>query len=124
MPRYVFFCEECETTKEYIRSIKQGPPKKVLCKLCHKQMNRDFDCQFILKGWWPGKEAKGMTPEREKRIDDMLKQDDKIVGGKKEASEVLSNRRKGTRHWKEWKKQNKTKVNRYKENMKKGIKAE
>lgn len=121
--RYVFYCEDCGEVKEYNRSIKKGPPKFAMCPNCKIKMIRDWDCQFVLRGSWPGKDIKGMTEEREKRITNMLKQDDEIVSGKKEAEEVLSHRRKGTEHWKEWSRHNKGKVERYKKNLKKGIRA-
>ena len=125
MSRYVFICEQCCLQVEFYRSIKEGPPKEGSkernCPECKEQMWQDMSCNFVLKGGgWPGKEI-SRDNEGTTTADKAEKMFHEHDVAKKEADEVLSERRKGTESFKEYEKHNKAKVQRYWNNRKKGI---
>jgi len=115
MPIYNFICndDECGNQQEYWESIKNGPPKNVICSKCGSTMYQELQCNFELKGdGWPGKDIKSdtqMGQAAEKAEEFLSKEDDK----QKENKEVLSKRRLGRRKFAEWSQHNKPKVDRY-----------
>jgi predicted nucleic acid-binding Zn ribbon protein len=122
--RYQYHCDNCGFDYEVQESIKVGPPKHVLCSECSNKMHHELGCNFVLKGDFPGKR---ITRERERTLSNesaekyLNREDTK----QKEANEVLKERRKGSKHFKEWSKHNKDKVKRYCKNLnKENIKGE
>jgi predicted nucleic acid-binding Zn ribbon protein len=107
--KYEYECEECGVTDCVDYPMGQAP-EAIIC-LCGGQMSRVFSCNFILKGSdWPGKEVG--------------KQRDKEHKDQKFQNEMLTERRQGTEHWKEFQKKNPDKAKRYTENLKRGVKGE
>ncbi len=121
--RYVFICDNCELAIEFIRSLKDGPPKEGSddrkCPECSEEMYHDFNCNFILKGDFPGKmitrDNEGTTTAEKA---EKLFHEDAVK--KKEGDEVMAERRKGTASFKEYEKHNKIKVKNYWKNRREG----
>ena len=108
--RYVFICDECQTSKEVFRSIKKGPPKKGSkarkCESCNGEMYQDLTGQgIIFKGWFPGEEIKrandnGFAREQnDERMHDMKRKQQAV-------DETMEARRKGRKESAEFKKHN------------------
>lgn len=118
---YYFLCD-CGNQLETMASIKVGPPKLVMCTKCGQPMYQDFGTgqNFILKGEWPGKTIKN-TNIRERDKDEFFL--DETTKAQKEANEILKERRKGKQSFAEFTKHNHKKVERYRENIKQGIKG-
>ncbi len=122
MATYEFKCDECNRTEEVVASIKDGPPKGFVCSNCGQAMYQIFCASFILKGSWPGKDIKAGY-QSDSRTSELSKDLDEYDDAKKEAKKVLAERRKGKKNFKEWQRHNKPAVDRYKKNLKKGIKG-
>lgn len=95
MALYEFKCSECENVEQFRKSIKEGPPKKVICK-CGNEMCQNFCTNFVLKGnGWPGKELKKANYESGKSIEKINHDYDEMNRDKRIVNEVTAIRRKG-----------------------------
>lgn len=101
--RYEFICDECGAEQEFYKSIKEGPPKKVLCTECTAAsggakvfMRHVLGGNFILKGeGWAGKDlkkAERKNAEANEQTEAMLKRD---ADNQRIVEEVTEVRRKG-----------------------------
>ena len=122
---YHFLCDNCELVKEESASIQDGPPKEVICPECFAPMYQEFGGNFVLKGdGWAGKDLKKTDYcIRQAAEEDEQKQSD-VKTKKYHASKVLSERRKGRKHWRKWRDENKAKFKDYKKALKEGIRGE
>lgn len=123
MPRYEFKCD-CGKVKDIIRPIAEGPPDIMICE-CGKEMGRVFSCEFILRGGgWAGKELRaekaGYTHED---AETMERKRDENRAAQETQDEVLAERRKGKEHYKRYKKNNQSKIEKYRKNLQKGIRG-
>lgn len=119
---YSFVCDNCSFEQEVSKSIKEGPPVGELsCPNCDIELRHVLGGNFILIGDWPGKKISAASAKAREETDKKL---DEADVGKKEANEILKERRKGRKKWREYQKHNKPKVERYKSNMRKGIKSD
>ena len=117
---YYFICDSCGFKHDVQRSIKEGPPiDELSCPNCSNMgLRHVLGGNFILKGNWPGKSIR----ERNAR-ESTEKMIDESDVGQKEANEILTERRKGRKSWKEYQKHNNEKVKRVKKNREKGIRS-
>ena len=122
MPRYEFECDKCGFTDEYFYKVSQLPDS-LECIECGAPMFRVYTCNFLLNGPdWPGKSLK-LSHEHIVGLgmnDEFI---DKADIAKKESEEILKQRRKGTKSWQEYQRHNAKKVERYKKNLRKGVKG-
>jgi len=111
---YDFFCEKCGNEKQIVAPIQEGPPSVVKCE-CGEKMSREFSTNFILRGSWPGKDIKRANTMEgsDEEINNFEKKRDKVKKNKDLKEEVLKERRKGTKHMKEWRRKNQTKWEKY-----------
>ncbi len=121
MPLYEFSCD-CGEKQEVFASIKEGPPKGIICG-CGLLMYQEFSAEFILKGNWPGKSLKGEY-HRDQKTSELVDSLDEYDSAKKESNKVLKERRKGRKNYAEFQRHNRPVVERYRKNLKKGIKGE
>lgn len=123
MAHYDFRCDECKELISYIGSIADGPPS-IACPKCKKLMYQDFSPPEVLfkGGGWPGKDIKMSQDSIQAReqTEKMLHEHDVA---QKEADEVLSVRRKGRKAYNEFATKFPERIQRYNENMKKGVKG-
>lgn len=116
MPIYSFRCDDCKATKEFIRPIKEGPPKGARCASCGKNMYLEMNCSFVLRGpGWPGKEIKSGSNyyQEEKEREKWDKENHEITVIKKEHAEILKHRRMGSKASRKHKEENKKMWERY-----------
>lgn len=111
---YEFFCDKCGKQKKIEAKIHIGPPEIVKCE-CGEKMSREFTTNFVLRGSWPGKDIKRINDREgnDEEIEKFEKKIDKKREQKEFKEEVLKERRKGTRHIKEWRRKNQSKWERY-----------
>jgi len=123
--RYEFRCHKCGFIQEINRPIKEGPPEFLVCPICDDKMYNVLGGNFILKGdGWPGKSIKlERTGEDPKAIEKTEKMRDELRAAQELSNEVLAERRKGTRHWREYKKKHPDKVEKYYQNLARGIRG-
>lgn len=121
MPRYEFCCSECNSTEEFFRPIKEGPPKKVECPGCSGSMYHVMGCNFQLKGdGWPSKELNKGDRELAKareETDNQLAEDSR---NQRIVEDVAKTRREGRKATNQLVRNNPQKWNDYNDAMKKG----
>ena len=129
MPTYYFECEKCGASEEFVRSIKEGPPKGVHCVLCEQvdnelvEMIHQLGCNFVLKGdGWPSKEFKGDHAFGivKDQTDDQMREDSR---NQRIVDEVTSVRRQGRAASDDMKKNNPQKYADYQSAVNKGYRA-
>lgn len=122
MPYYEFVCDQCDERTELFAKMSEDVPDNPVCPECGKKMGRDYgEVGVVFKGQgWPGKEI-SESHRKGKLHEDGDRFVDAVDSAKKESADVLAQRRKGKRHFKEWVKHNKPKFTRYTENLKKGV---
>jgi len=109
---------------EFVRPIKEGPPKDVQCPECGEKMYQNYGCNFVLKGaGWAGKEAKhgGKYYEDWKERERDEKRADEIRIAEGEAEEVMRHRNMGKKASKHHRERNPHLWKRYRENLRKGV---
>lgn len=129
--RYEFHCDECGDDREFFRSIKDGPPKKVICPRCTAKaggektfMRHIMGGNFILKGdGWAGKDLK--KAERQNAIateetEAMLKRD---ADSQRVVEEVTEVRRQGSKATEALKRDNPQKFKDYESAVSEGYRA-
>jgi len=122
--RYEFVCE-CNEMKEFYAPITEGPPEEVLCDVCEGKMWQNYGTNVVFRGdGWIDKDLR-----RERNGDDghAIEHHEESMrdhkNKKKNQNEVLAERRKGTKHMKEWSKKNPAKWRNYKNNVDDGIRG-
>ena len=122
--RNEFICE-CKEIKEFYAPITEGPPEEVLCDSCNGKMWQNYGTNVVFKGeGWIDKDLR-----REKGDDGQAiehhEESMRVHKEKKQTqNEVLNERRKGTKHMREWSKKNPAKWRDYKNNIDVGIRGE
>jgi putative FmdB family regulatory protein len=130
--RYEFHCDGCGEEKEFFKSIKDGPPKKVICPRCTAKaggkkifMRHVMGGNFILKGdGWAGKDLK--RAERQNAIateetEAMLKRD---ADNQRIVEEVTEIRRQGSAATEQLKRDKPQKFKDYESALSEGYRAE
>jgi len=123
--KYEYECDECELTDVVDCRMGQAP-ETITCTLCGGTMHRVFSCNFVLHGSdWPSKELRNKRAgenheviERDDRRREELYKDQELQ------NEVLAERRKGRESWKTYKRKHPKKVDRYNENLQRGMRGE
>lgn len=124
--RYTFKCHECSNEIIYEASIQDGPPDILLCPECAGDMYNQLSTNVIFKGdGWCDKDLRAQkNGENFASIDKFEKQMDEHKQTKELQNEVLKERRRGRQSFAEYKKHNRSKVEKYRNNLRKGIRGE
>ncbi len=123
MQEYEFECPHCGRKQSCFFPMEEVP-EFINCPFHIEpvKMYRVYYCNFILKNdGWPSKEFR-QSFESRKATEETEKRDQEIISSKKEADEVLKERRKGTKAFKEYQKHYSKKIKRVRDNRSKGLK--
>lgn len=124
MPRYEFVCDGCGCVEEFIRSIREGPPKDIDCSICFEPMRHVMACNFILKGTgWPGKDAKSREYAVAKSKETCDAEHAEQQRDQRLVDEVLEVRRKGRKATDTLKRDNPQKWKDYSDALKRGARG-